>query len=149
LRNSWDRQATTLETWLKQHPGVLLIRRDRAGEFARGAKAGAPEARPPADRFHVLRNLAEVVEKVRGLASPGSENCSSDDHSGNFALPFAPAPASLYERAASNRRGQGSSSAMKLFSECRKQGRSHRAIARQLHLHRQSVKRFSPSRNIS
>src|SRR5215472_10327502 len=34
-----DRQAATLETWLKQHPGVLLISRDRAGEFARGAKA--------------------------------------------------------------------------------------------------------------
>jgi len=30
-----DRQATTLETWLKDHPGVQLISRDRAGEFAR------------------------------------------------------------------------------------------------------------------
>jgi transposase len=61
-----DRQATTLETWLKQHPGVLLISRDRAGEFARGAKAGAPEALQTADRFHVLRNLTEVAEKVLG-----------------------------------------------------------------------------------
>jgi transposase len=40
-----DRQAATLETWLKQHPGVLLISRDRAGEFARGAAAGAGQAR--------------------------------------------------------------------------------------------------------
>ena len=39
-----DRQAATLETWLKNHPGVQLIRRDRGGEFARGAKQGAPEA---------------------------------------------------------------------------------------------------------
>ena len=61
-----DRQAATLETWLKQHPGVLLISRDRAGEFARGAKVGAPEALQTADRFHVLRNLTEVVEKVLG-----------------------------------------------------------------------------------
>lgn len=59
-----DRQATTLANWLKNHPGVQLISRDRAGEFARGAKEGAPEAVQTADRFHVLRNLAEVVEKV-------------------------------------------------------------------------------------
>ena len=61
-----DRQATTLSTWLKNHPGVQLISRDRGGEFARGAKEGAPEALQTADRFHVLRNLAEVVEKVLG-----------------------------------------------------------------------------------
>ncbi len=51
-----DAQAATLSTWLKTHPGVQLISRDRAGEFARGARKGAPEARHPADRFHVLRN---------------------------------------------------------------------------------------------
>ncbi|WP_236065329.1 transposase [Reticulibacter mediterranei] len=59
-----DRQAVTLETWLKNHPGVQLISRDRAGEFARGAKQGAPEALQTADRFHVLRNLTETVERV-------------------------------------------------------------------------------------
>ena len=61
-----DRQAATLATWLKNHPGVQLMSRDRAGEFARGAREGAPEALQTADRFHVLRNLAEVVEKVLG-----------------------------------------------------------------------------------
>src|SRR5689334_4618649 len=59
-----DRQAITLETWLKHHPGGRLISRDRAGEFARGARRGAPEALQTADRFHVLRNLTETVERV-------------------------------------------------------------------------------------
>ncbi len=35
-----DRQATTFEAWLKEHPGVQLISRDRAGEFAHGATLG-------------------------------------------------------------------------------------------------------------
>ena len=61
-----DRQATTLGMWLKSHPGVQLISRDRAREFAHGAKQGAPEAMQSADRFHVLRNLTEVAEKVLG-----------------------------------------------------------------------------------
>jgi len=86
-----DRHAATLETWLKQHPGVLLISRDRAGEFARGATAGAPEALQTADRFHVLGNLAEVVEKVRGLAPPGAENDSPGDLADKLALSFTPA----------------------------------------------------------
>lgn len=49
-----DHQATTFETWLKEHPGVRLISRDRAGDFARGATLGAPEAIQSADRFHVV-----------------------------------------------------------------------------------------------
>jgi transposase len=33
-----DRQAASVETWLKNHPGVQLISRDRGGEFARGCE---------------------------------------------------------------------------------------------------------------
>jgi transposase len=59
-----DRAATTLETWLIAHPGVQLISRDRAGEYATGARKGAPEAVQVADRFHMQKNLGEVVEKI-------------------------------------------------------------------------------------
>src|SRR6266487_513940 len=62
-------------------------------QFARGARQGAPEALQTADRFHVLRNLAAVVEKVRGLASSGVENDSSGNDSGIFCLSLA-APSS-------------------------------------------------------
>lgn len=55
-----------METWLKDHPGIQLSSRDRTGEFARGARQGAPDALQTADRFHVLRNRAEVAEKVLG-----------------------------------------------------------------------------------
>lgn len=55
-----------MKTWLKDHPGVQLISRDRSGEFARGARQGAPEDLQRADRFPVLRNLAEVAENILG-----------------------------------------------------------------------------------
>lgn len=59
-----DRSATALEAWLKQHPGVDIIVRDRSTEYARGAARGAPEALQVVDRWHVLRNVREVAERV-------------------------------------------------------------------------------------
>src|SRR6266567_314891 len=59
-----DRTAQTLTAWLLAHPGVQLISRDRAGEYAQGAKKGAPKAVQAADRFHLTKYLSEVVERI-------------------------------------------------------------------------------------
>jgi transposase len=65
-----ERTAATLSVWLTEHPGVEVIARDRDGEYAQGAKTGAPTALQVADRFHLLRNLRDVVLRVLRRHAP-------------------------------------------------------------------------------
>jgi hypothetical protein len=59
-----DRSAETLAAWLKEHPGVRTISRDRSTEYERAVKAGAPQATEVADRWHLLKNLREVTQRM-------------------------------------------------------------------------------------
>jgi transposase len=65
-----ERTAETVATWLRDHPGVEIIARDRASEYARGATIGAPEASQVADRFHLLCNLREALTRYLQRITP-------------------------------------------------------------------------------
>ncbi len=58
-----DRKAETLAQWW-QHPGIEVLSRDRSKLYRSGMNQGAPNAVQVADRFHLVQNLTETLEKV-------------------------------------------------------------------------------------
>jgi transposase len=57
-----ERKAETSATWMRQQLDLMVISRDRGGEYASAATQGAPQALQCADRFHLLKNLGEALE---------------------------------------------------------------------------------------
>ena len=58
-----DRTSETLSAWLREHPGVEILARDRSTEYAKGASEGAPGAQQVADRWHLLLNVRQMLER--------------------------------------------------------------------------------------
>jgi transposase len=59
-----DRLAQTVSAWLKDHPDVEIVSRDRGENFIRGITEGAPNATQVADRWHLHHNLGEMLKRV-------------------------------------------------------------------------------------
>ncbi|QLG12744.1 ISL3 family transposase (plasmid) [Deinococcus sp. D7000] len=58
-----DREVATVVAWLRQHPEVRVITRDRSSAYQEAATLGAPQALQVADRWHLLKNLRETLER--------------------------------------------------------------------------------------
>jgi len=57
------RNAEPLVDWLQVHPGVEVFSRDRAPAYAEAARKGVPQAVQVADRWHLIQNLVEALER--------------------------------------------------------------------------------------
>jgi len=59
-----DRKAETLVEWLQAHPGIEVLSRDRSKAYKSAMDEAAPDAVQVADRFHLVKNLSEMLEKA-------------------------------------------------------------------------------------
>jgi transposase len=149
-----DREAATLTKWLKKHPEVEVITRDRARAYAEAAREGAPQAQQVADRFHLGLNLREAVERavskqsadLRKAAQEVSPRYQTEQMLREEGLlQELPAPAKRRVTKPQALAAQRREQRLTRYQEARRlaqAGLSISAIARQMGLHRETVRSF-------
>ncbi|WP_405097919.1 ISL3 family transposase [Micromonospora sp. NBC_01412] len=130
-----DRTADTLAGWLREHPGVQIVCRDRGGSYAEGARKGAPDAIQVADRWHLLKNLSDAVEKV----VRGHRRCLREHTNPTPALaaPVLTEPVRTGRRAANTRQRHAAVHAL------RAEGLSISATARRLDVNVRTARKYA------
>jgi len=146
-----ERSAEAVAAWLRAHPGVATVARDRSGVYADGIRQGAPAATQVADRWHLLRNVGDLLERVVArhgdalcaaarAVSPAEPGPAEPVVPGADPAPSAaPAPRRPPLRSAGDERQQARFAAIQAL---RQAGRSVSAIARQLGLTRSTVRKY-------
>jgi transposase len=59
-----SREREDVAQWFQSHPGSEIVARDRGTDYIAGISQGAPAAIQVADRFHLLGNLRDVVQRM-------------------------------------------------------------------------------------
>jgi transposase len=92
-----DRSQPTVVRWLRDHPTIQIVARDRSKEFAAAITEALPKAVHVADRWHLVKNLTERLDKVvsarwKQLTKAGDEAESSSEPASPLALPPRQSP---------------------------------------------------------
>jgi transposase len=139
-----DREADTLANWLEKHPGVEIVARDRAGAYAEGTRRGAPRAEQVADRFHLMQNLAAVLETVftTHVAELRTVEQATLDANLGQAVPPGPSHREAPKKAKADERRQRRLVKYQQVWALHRDGWTGEAIARHLGISRRTVVRY-------
>lgn len=93
-----DREAGTLTNWLLKHPSVEMIARDRSLTYRNGIVMGSPFSTQIADRWHLLSNLGDALEKMierllrksKSMSAPSTEAVDFDNSESGKRSAFEP-----------------------------------------------------------
>lgn len=142
-----DRTSASLALWIRKHPQVEMVSRDRAESYANGASQGAPDALEVADRWHLLRNLREAAERFcirrhsdmptsspKKAAIPTGEQVEAPD--------TAPEPCQSSKEQVSHARRERRKGRYDEVKGLHQRGMGIRAIARTVGLNRKTVSKY-------
>jgi transposase len=152
-----DRTAEAVMPWLARHPEIQVVSRDRASAFADAVSRVLPHATQVADRYHLIQNLRDHLQQlldrkrtclplVEDTPLGGKEGSPGEQETPPSDPPQAIPEADLSNLISTERKKLMSRN--KRFSRyeevmaLHREGQSQRAIARQLDLSRNTVRRY-------
>ena len=144
-----DRSAKTLAAWLIAHPEIEIISRDRAQGYIEGIGLGAPKAIQVADRWHLLRNLGDVLKRLLDrhreclyAAAQSPKNKPAFAVKLKVKRPLQSQETEEPASPPSSKSRQRRLARYRRVINLHKQGLSIREISRQIPLSRQTVRRY-------
>jgi transposase len=144
-----DRTADTVAQWLREHPGVEVITRDRSSTYAAGARQGAPAATQVADRFHLFQNLAEALDPIfttyhhaLDVVNAAARQQPVPLPDGTLAVPGPPPPTPRREQERADQRAAARQATYETVRTLRHQGWTVPAIAAHVGRSRRTVERY-------
>jgi transposase len=142
-----DRQKETAAAWMKTHPEITQVSRDRSSEYASAVSTGAPQAIQVADRFPVAKNLSEAVQQLLArvllemkTASQGAE--AATEARGGSLLPieeWRPAQEESVKQTIATRRAERQDRYQQVLAWC-EQGLTAQEIALRLGMKARTVR---------
>lgn len=139
-------KASTFAEWLSSHPEVEFISRDRGGAYADAAREASPQAVQIVDRWHLLKNLSEYLERFvdsqRSLVEQAAEDIRGKQKIDASLAACSEAMLSSKTDAEKQKRRRKRYERYLKVVELHDQGLSERAIAETLHINRGTVRKF-------
>ena len=147
-----ERSSEAFAAWLRSHPEVKIVSRDRGDYYIKGADIGAPQAMQVADRWHLLHNLhealARLVERFRKPLKEAASRVGREPEFGKLepanaedSASAAPEKLSKTGREQRERRNQRLDRYQQVF-DLHQQKVPQREITRRLGLHRSTVRKW-------
>jgi len=149
-----ERSSEAFADWLKAHPGVEIVSRDRGDYYIKGATAGVPDAVQVTDRWHLFKNLREVLvrmvdrycQQVQTAACVAAATAETESpHSPDESAASEGSPTSVSITRAEQLKQERRARRLDRYErviELDAKGVPYREIARQLGMHRGTVRRF-------
>src|SRR5436309_7048228 len=141
-----------LSDWLRSHRGVQIISRDRGAGYRKASERAAPQVKQVLDRWHLLKNLGEVIQKTLAqqidVLRQAGQQVKNHTQQTSFAPPESAQPDG--QRRKPPRRKPSAPSPRRAWQmamhqqvhELAAEGKTQAEIISRLHLHRQTVRKY-------